>query len=426
MAADRQRLAQALAAEAARRKMFESIPEPAGQGLPQAPDKPMGWNDYLENLSIGLGRGAVNQMEGIKGLVTSPVESLKGMATGAVEAVRNPRMVAEMLKQTAQRATSGPLGLGEVVGENVNVVRMPGKPVMHELDVYHGTPHRFPATEANPLGEFDASKIGTGEGAQAYGHGVYLAESPNIAKHYQTQLGKFYDQMQTPEGAMSLEEAVTKYHPDGKAAAKVLSTFRTKTDVDTFNKLINDQILPEIRAKYSQTEWDKFAPQQGTLYKADLPDEMIGRMLDWDKPLSKQPAAVREHVMRYMNVKESGLPADMSVINTGGGKYVVVQEKPPLPGATFGVPRTITKGPRAESPEAAIKAYWDNLKGEDFYKTLSGDIGEGAAASEHLRSLGIPGVRYLDAGSRGQGGSGTRNFVVFPGEEKKVRILERK
>jgi hypothetical protein len=125
MAADRQRLAQALAAEAARRRMFESIPEAAGQGLPQAPDKPMGWNDYLENLSIGLGRGAVNQMEGIKGLVTSPVESLKGMATGAVEAVRNPRMVAEMLKQTAQRATSGPLGLGEVVGENVNMVRMP-------------------------------------------------------------------------------------------------------------------------------------------------------------------------------------------------------------------------------------------------------------------------------------------------------------
>jgi len=39
--------------------------------------------------------------------------------------------------------------------------------------------------------------------------------------------------------------------------------------------------------------------------------------------------------------------------------------------------------------------------------------------------MGIPGIKYLDAGSRGQGGSGTRNFVVFPGEEKKVRILER-
>jgi hypothetical protein len=54
-------------------------------------------------------------------------------------------------------------------------------------------------------------------------------------------------------------------------------------------------------------------------------------------------------------------------------------------------------------------------------------MGEGnkAAASEYLKSKGIPGIRYLDAGSRGQGGSGTRNFVVFPGEEKKVKILKR-
>jgi hypothetical protein len=42
-----------------------------------------------------------------------------------------------------------------------------------------------------------------------------------------------------------------------------------------------------------------------------------------------------------------------------------------------------------------------------------------------MRQLGIPGIKYLDAGSRGQGGTGTRNFVVFPGEEKKVKILKR-
>ncbi|MCA2910128.1 MAG: hypothetical protein IM328_12370 [Microcystis sp. M034S1] len=36
---------------------------------------------------------------------------------------------------------------------------------------------------------------------------------------------------------------------------------------------------------------------------------------------------------------------------------------------------------------------------------------------------GIPGIRYLDAGSRATGG--TSNFVVFPGEERLLRILER-
>jgi hypothetical protein len=42
-----------------------------------------------------------------------------------------------------------------------------------------------------------------------------------------------------------------------------------------------------------------------------------------------------------------------------------------------------------------------------------------------LRQAGVPGVKYLDAGSRYSAGTGTRNFVVFPGEEKKVKILKR-
>jgi len=40
--------------------------------------------------------------------------------------------------------------------------------------VWHGSPHLFD--------KFDISKIGTGEGAQAYGHGLYFAENPNYGK----------------------------------------------------------------------------------------------------------------------------------------------------------------------------------------------------------------------------------------------------
>jgi len=67
----------------------------------------------------------------------------------------------------------------------------------------------------------------------------------------------------------------------------------------------------------------------------------------------------------------------------------------------------------------------ESLKGEAIY-TLLAKGGDRAEVSEYLRSLGIPGIKYLDRGSRGKDGSGTRNFVVFPGEEKKVNILERK
>ncbi len=46
--------------------------------------------------------------------------------------------------------------------------------------VYHGSPHAFD--------QFKLDKIGTGEGAQAYGHGLYFAENPGVAKQYAAQL----------------------------------------------------------------------------------------------------------------------------------------------------------------------------------------------------------------------------------------------
>ena len=50
-----------------------------------------------------------------------------------------------------------------------------------ELTTYHGSPHKFDT--------FDSSKIGTGEGAQAYGHGLYLAEAPDVARTYSADRG---------------------------------------------------------------------------------------------------------------------------------------------------------------------------------------------------------------------------------------------
>ena len=41
-----------------------------------------------------------------------------------------------------------------------------------------------------------------------------------------------------------------------------------------------------------------------------------------------------------------------------------------------------------------------------------------------LKDRGIPGIRYLDGGSRGAG-QGSRIFVVFPGNEDILKIMER-
>jgi hypothetical protein len=57
----------------------------------------------------------------------------------------------------------------------------------------------------------------------------------------------------------------------------------------------------------------------------------------------------------------------------------------------------------------------------DIYRRIEGRLGPDGAA-QTLNDAGIPGIKYLDAGSR-NAGDGTRNYVVFdPGN---INVLKR-
>ena len=254
---------------------------------------------------------------------------------------------------------------------------------MSELDVYHATPHRFEPTPDNPLGEFDASKIGTGEGAQAYGHGIYTAESPGTAQSYYDQ---FKQQIQGSFDTVTdrrLDALMQEFGGDTQKAADrfMASVYDTPKNKAAMRK----EVLARLEAR----------TQQPYMLKADLPDEMIDRMLDYDKPLTQQPKNVQTALAKLGDPQEKLDAYDDALLKA-------LFEDAADPGS---VPR--------------------NPSGADILKKLENQYGR-QGASDYLRRLGIPGIKYLDAGSRGQGGSGTRNFVVFPGEEKKVKILERK
>jgi hypothetical protein len=266
---------------------------------------------------------------------------------------------------------------------------------MQEIDVYHGSPHRFE--------EFDASKIGTGEGAQAYGHGIYLAESPDVAKSYQTALAsergfRFGDKTNlTRQEVQDLVNAQYPGYLDDVARPSLVADY-------IMDDMVTGLIRPEGKVPrqfkpgsereklFKQLQKEISHADKGALYTADLPDEMVDRMLDWDKPLSEQSQAIQDLAR-----------------SIGTGKAV---------GPTKAKLNAFIQG--TENPERGIVA-----TGEDLYRALSDYGGQSVEGSRALQSIGIPGIRYLDAGSRGQGGSGTRNFVVFPGEEKKVKILKR-
>jgi len=281
------------------------------------------------------------------------------------------------------------------------------------LDVYHGTPHTLPPTPRNPLGEFDASKIGTGEGAQAYGHGIYTAENPAVAKSYQFMEQNWFDTSKAKYKGKSIDSWYEQAQKDQERA------FRTKNNAlekdatarlaywenvmtHTHPESVLQQFAdpaygwPEATNYAKSIDLGKFSgiPRSGNLYKVDLPDEKIAKMLDWDKPLSQQPANVQSWLKDTFNPYKSKLTAKDVGGNepTGSLIYNRLQE-------------LMSEGKKSDA--------------------FANQANFGASnASKEMVDFGIPGVQYLDEGSR-PAGKGTRNFVVFPGEEKNMTILER-
>ena len=259
--------------------------------------------------------------------------------------------------------------------------------------VWHGSPHKFD--------KFDFSKIGTGEGAQAYGHGGYVAENPEVAAEYQRRLGNTVivdgkpliqnGKISGSTGNKELDGLLDLYGGDMQTAIKdQLSIIRDKrsrlpsVESDLVRK-VNQSVLKDEQKLLAEMRGIKnsaVAQNTGYLYKVDLPDEHIAKMLDWDKPLSQQHPDVQAALSTVAKGSMTGEQAYKAAIRESGNPLSSIVQKT---GQVFNTPD---------------------------------------AASENLRRLGIPGIRYLDGGSRGTG-AGTSNFVVFPGNEGLLNILER-
>lgn len=227
-----------------------------------------------------------------------------------------------------------------------------------ELTVFHGSPYKFD--------KFDASHIGKGEGAQVYGHGLYFAEEPEVAKtytprdlNYENNLLRRYQAAEKSQDfdAMTVyEEAMLHKTPEEIAGLRgdlFPDTPSTKRALEDVSKMYQSRA-------------------SGNLYKADIPDEMIPSMLYLDGILSEQPQAVQD-LAKLWGIKPKG---------TG------------------------------------------DIFGNDVMNEAVNRFGGPQGAANALSARGIPGIKYLDGDSRAAM-DGSHNYVVFPGMENRVKILER-
>jgi hypothetical protein len=252
--------------------------------------------------------------------------------------------------------------------------------VAQSIAAYHGTPHEI-------KDRFLIEKVGTGEGATAYGWGLYFAENIEVAREYKEKLTRRIQDPIRINGETINRGNLVNYDDqiNKDAYTGLIKIFQNNKDASFSGREQAAQYLESINM---QREADAirasnidFSGGVGNLYTVEL-DADTDQLLDWDKPLGEQSDKVK---------------AAFSVR------------------AKRGMNSTYKK---------AFKKIWPFYLGDertirDIYKQFSFDIGSEKDASDFLNGMGIPGIRYLDRGSRADG-KGTYNYVIF--DENIIKI----
>lgn len=230
------------------------------------------------------------------------------------------------------------------------------------ITAYHGSPHDFE--------QFDTSKIGTGEGAQSYGHGLYFAEHEPVAKQYREFLSSRQNDLTDPA---NLAASMVYRTPDGTRESGIAELQTLIKSIDRFPaQYKHDPTARDVAVKaleHLQSSKD-LPPQGGHMYEVHI-NAHPHHMLDWDKPLSEQSP----HIVKSIFDARKDNPTLFNVF------------KPHLEKDSTGM---------------------------GFYQSLATHHPNGyQGASDFLQRAGIHGIRYLDAGSRNAQGDPTHNYVVF-------------
>jgi hypothetical protein len=333
----------------------------------------------------------------------------------------------------------------KLVRRALEAVRKPAAAPREGIRAYHSSPHDFD--------RFDLSKIGTGEGAQAYGHGLYFAESPKVSGQGGDYWRQFWNKMPSgPERSAATALFANKFDRD-KAIDHLLRDIEYNSARGVPGKYGNGPDIEEghrLLAQEGQQALDILRSGQiagPRTYEVNIranPEQF----LDWDKPLREQPEVVQNFFQARVNPSKgraynddefrsafgnplSGTPYEGAASSRGFLEPILSggQES-----ADF-VNLVAKSNPEAASSlQAAIDKYarFNSPTGADVYQAIAhsnrSTIGfvpsfdRGVSASQELLEAGIPGIRYLDRGSRGAG-EGSRNYVVF--DDRLVDIMRK-
>ncbi|MCI7540600.1 MAG: zeta toxin family protein [Veillonellaceae bacterium] len=302
---------------------------------------------------------------------------------------------------------------------------------------YHGTQHEFD--------QFDVGKIGSGEGSQVHGWGIYFAKDRKISEGYRDLLtpqktvqidGKPYR-----IGDTALQRTVVD--ADGNEAPANIR-YAVKALLDEGSK---EKAIAALRQKSAATKLKGLAKQtreaadilqhqdvnvhqEGMLAEVSVPEDDV--MLDEQKSGEEQPKSVRKALHAIVEDIQKSIDKMHEVDKVLADKSKSLDERLGFEAedrdALLSDEKTLLNrvaAARTESDDKALGIYnWitmfepleDGRSGKEIYEKLSQLFGGDDRASRILNEYGIKGIKY----------NGHRDgdcYVVF--DDKAVSIIRK-
>lgn len=321
----------------------------------------------------------------------------------------------ENVNSVAEAQERGLFRDGHFEADNA-IITKPG--VTFSISALHASPHSFR--------KFDTAFMGKGEGAQAYGWGLYFAESPEVNRAYMDRFSQNKEILIREIEAYS-ERKFYSVHSDLIYTLRQLSVlYPDKVLADGLRQYINTESVrvkkrreeagddvPNYMAHILKREEEKLKDLQQILNwihsGGELSAEMLSAsnyrvelnvddsvLLDWDRPVPENLRAL----MQSSPVEAVRELAGALSTNRDGTKYWTYQDY---------------------TGEAIYKKLMDDLFMDRPRSEVPDKNGRQKAASLALLDSGIKGIRYADGLSRREeGDEQTYNYVIFDGHDIKI------
>lgn len=266
-------------------------------------------NDNKKSTSVGYAKRNLNETEADTNIINDNVKNFKddaennksSLSANVLRSVKNLNEDTNSINDNAENINPKTVHL-----YNIKEIK---NPKMYFQTAYKGSRANY---EKESL-DF----IGTGEGSQVHGWGLYYAKDKNIAEGYRKFLASPKRNM-TYDGVKIKDTEISKIVPmddifntlvlKGKdEALKLLDERKQKSEKDVKTKksafltragerfLKEYETYKKIISNVDNSKFDNY--NYGQLFKFDIPENDV--LLDEDKPLNEQPEIVKQAIYEY-------------------------------------------------------------------------------------------------------------------------------